>query len=98
MKKVKRKFDFMMFEEYGFIVDAEAYTLEEAKELYMDEYGLDKEDVDEKSVETVYVRWKPKMSREDMWYMDIYDNAENRGIYQTCEKEDKKAFKCWRLF
>lgn len=99
----KRKFDYEEFyDEYGVLFDADKYTKEQAIEIYKEEFDYKFSDINDISdefiqVEEDYVRWKPKMSKEDMWYFDIYDNRDNHGIYQTCNKDDKKAFKCWRL-
>ena len=96
----KRKFDYMDFDyegEYATLFDAEFYTREQALEIYFDEYGCDTDSIEDLIIEEEYVRWKPKMSKEDMWYMDIYDSSENRGMYETCNKNDKKAFKVWKV-
>ena len=96
----KRKFDYMAFYyegEYALLFDAEFYTREQALEIYFDEYGCKTDSIEDLIIEEEYVRWKPKMSKEDMWYMDIYGSSENRGMYETCNKDAKRAFKCWKV-
>lgn len=94
-----RKFDYMEFSDgYGVLFDSDVYDMGKAIEIYLREYG-DRINWDTKNmvVEEDYVKWKPKMSKEDMWYFDIYDPADNRGIYQCCSKDAKRAFKVWRI-
>lgn len=102
----KRKFNFMEFmDQYGWLFDADVYTKDAAFETFIHEYEWDFEKqqpndtfrYEDWIVVEDYVKWKPKMSEEDMWYMDIYDPTDNRGMYQTCNKDDKRAFKCWRV-
>lgn len=103
MKKVNRKFDYMNFnDDYGVVFDAEAYTKEEAIEVFKEEFNWkfsDMNDIQDEYIEVSeeFVKWKPRMSKEDMWYFDIYNNADNHGIYQICDKEEHNAFKVWVL-
>lgn len=102
--KTRRNFDYMDFgEDYGVLFDAERYSPEESIGIYkMDFNYSDALDIDFEVYE-VRVRWFPKMTEEEMWYYDIYDNRDNRGIYKVVEDEsihkdpDCKGFKCWRI-
>ena len=96
---LKRKFDYQEFEDnYGFVFDAEKYTEDEALEITQIEYGYRWGMHEEPNITEIYIKWKPKMSKEDMFYYDISDNRDNHGIYQVCDKNDKKSFKAWRVF
>lgn len=38
---------------------------------------------------------------ENSWYRNIVNRKgieERHGMYVTCDKNDKKAFKCWKVF
>lgn len=107
----KRKFDFCQFyESYGVLFDADKYNIDEAINKYFIEYGnklsdgtdtitygdniYSKEDL---IVAEDWVKWYPKMSEDDMFYLDILDPRENRGTYRCCKPDAKRAFKCWRI-
>lgn len=95
----KRKFDYMEFmDDYGVLFDADKYSKQDAIEIYMKEYG-DRVDDDKNkiNIEPDYVKWYPKMSEEDMWYLDVYDKENNRGIYKCCKPTSHRCFMCWRL-
>lgn len=96
----KRKYDYMDWDIEGercTLFDADKYTSEQALEIYFEENCGATDSIEDLILEVEYVRWKPKMSKEDMWYLDIYDPADNRGTYQICNKNDKGAFKCWKV-
>lgn len=95
----QRKFDYAEFYEgYGVMFDADVYSKQEAIDIYMKEYG-DRVDDDASKIiiASDYIKWYPKMSKDDMWYLDIYDKEDNRGIYKCCKPTDARCFKCWRL-
>ncbi len=98
-----RNFDYELFDDYGCVFDASKYTPEQAINIYKEEYGYkDVLDIDFEVYE-IKLRYFPRMSKEEMWYYDIYDNKDNRGIYRVVEDEDihidpeNKGFKCWRI-
>ena len=97
----KRKFDYMEFH-YGndsaTLFDSERYTRKQAIKRFCGDYYLDyKTILDEEKiiVEEEYVKWKPNLSEDEMWHFDL---EERQGLYITCNKEDKRAFKCWKVF
>jgi len=96
----KRKFDYMEFH-YGndsaTLFDSGRYTREEAINQFCRDYYLDyKTILDEEKikVEEEYVKWKPNLSKEEIWHFDL---EEKQGMYITCNKEVKRAFKCWKV-
>lgn len=95
----KRKFDYIEFMDgYGVLFDADKYSKQDSIDIYMKEFGDRVEyDVNNLVIGTDYVKWYPKMSEEDMWYLDIYDKRDNRGIYKCCKPTDSRCFKVWRL-
>lgn len=93
-EKIKRNFDYMFFDDgFGFIVDAEKYTESEARQLYTQEVNRN-ENVIIGDADIVFVRWKVKLSKEEMEMFDLY---EPQGSYITCKENDKGAFPCWRI-
>ena len=107
----KRKFDYMEFDEgYGVIFDAEVYSPSEAIEVFKEEFDYlcecdDPVNAPETDFEVyeVRVKWQPRMDRDDMFYNDVYDKEDIRGLYKIVEDEDikcntkNKGFKCWRV-
>lgn len=101
---LKRKFDYMPFyDNYGVVFDAERYTVDEAINIVKEDYGYENaRDIDFEVYE-IRVKWFPRMDKDDMWFYDVYDINDNRGIYKVVDDEnvhmdpDNKGFKCWRI-
>ncbi len=94
----KRKFDYMEFNYdnlFAYVFDADIYSREQAIEIYFDEMCCEKDEKESIQVEEEYVKWKPNLSKEDLWCFDL---TERQGMYITCDKNDKRAFKCWKVF
>lgn len=94
----KRKFDYMEFNYdnlFAYVFDADVYTRKQAIEIYFDEMCCETDSINDVQIEEEYVKWKPNLSKEDLWYFDL---EERQGLYMTCDKNDKKAFKCWKVF
>lgn len=91
----KRKFDYAEFDDGAVYYDSDLYTEEEARRAYYEEYCYEKDDIEDVVVTEEYVKWKPHLSKDEMWLFDIFDNEDNRGMYLTCNNNDKRAFKCW---
>lgn len=97
----KRKFDYMEFD-YGnyraTLFDSKVYTKEKAIKRFCGDYYLDYKtilDEDKITLEEEYIKWKPNLSKDEMWYFDL---TERQGMYVSCNKNDKRAFKCWKVF
>lgn len=97
----KRKFDYMEFHydnDSATLFDSEIYTRQQAIKQFCRDYYLDyKTILDEGKikVEEEYVKWKPNLSEDEMWHFDL---TERQGMYITCNKNEKRAFKCWKVF
>lgn len=94
----KRKFDYMEFNYGGssaYIFDASVYTKKQAIEIYFDEMCCETDEKESIQIEEEYVKWKPNLLEEEMWYFDL---EERKGMYITCNKNEKRAFKCWKVF
>lgn len=102
--KNRRNFDYMeLCEDYGIVFDAEKYTVEQALNIVREEYGYENVPDIDFEVYEIRLRWFPKMNKDEMWYYDVYDSSDNRGIYRVVEDEsihndpNNKGFKCWRI-
>ncbi len=94
----KRKFDYMEFnydDLFAYVFDADRYTREQAIEIYFDEMCCETDSIEDVQIEEEYVKWKPNLSKEDMLHFDL---EERQGMYITCNKDEKRAFKCWKVF
>ena len=91
----KREFDYCEFgPDFCVVYDADKYTQEQAIKSYFEEYCCETDSIEDIVVEEDYIKWKPRASKDEMW---LFDLEEPRGIYITCDKDDKKAFKVWKV-
>lgn len=91
----KRKFNCMEFNDgYGYMLDADIYTKEQAIEQTLKDIYFPN---NPKLLVTIeYVKWVGNVPIEDRFYLDIKETGVH-GLYMTCDKHDKGAFKCWRV-
>ena len=81
-----KKFDYMEFQDdYGVVFDKEKYTEKEALEIAMKVLETSKENLE---IEDIYVRY----TINGGW------GFENLSMYITCEKEERGAFSCLRVY
>ncbi|WP_159639129.1 hypothetical protein [Erysipelothrix anatis] len=92
----KRHFDYMEFlDGYGYLFDAERYSIQQAKETCLQEY-FNVGDNPNLEVTEDYVKWVPNVPLDDRYYLDMPEEGV-RGAYMSCDKEDRGSFKCWRV-
>ena len=47
-------------------------------------------------VKEAYVKWRPKLSQDEMWLFDI-ESEDNRGCYLIYDEKIDKGFKVWEV-
>lgn len=94
---MKRKFDYQSCSERkSFLFDAEIYTPEQAKQMFLEE-NMDKiTPLENLIVKETYVKWKPKLSHDEMWLFDV-ESEDNRGRYLIYDEKIDKGFKTWEV-
>ena len=94
---MKRKFDYQpCWARRSFLFDAEIYTPEQAKQIFLEE-NMDEVTLRESLVvKETYVKWSPKLSQDEMWLFDI-ESEDNRGCYLIYDEKIDKGFKVWEV-
>lgn len=83
-----KKFDYCSFsDDYGFMVDAKKYSKEEALQISKSELGLEDMPNEEFEITDDYIRHTINGGLE----------LDNQPVYISCDKNDRGAFKCWRI-